>query len=55
MSRPRDAGDQNADPLDGDSVPGAAQLLLEHPRVDTSVTPSSDGAVDAGSLYVEAF
>jgi Endonuclease/Exonuclease/phosphatase family len=41
------AGDQNADPLDGDSVPGAAQLLLEHPRVDTSVTPASDGAVDA--------
>jgi 3-phytase len=41
------AGDQNADPLDGDSVPGAAQLLLEHPRVNTSVTPASDGAVDA--------
>ena len=43
------AGDQNADPLDGDSVPGAAQLLLEHPRVNTSVTPSSDGAVDAAA------
>jgi hypothetical protein len=41
------AGDQNADPLDGDSVPGAAQLLLEHPRVNTSVVPASDGAVDA--------
>jgi 3-phytase len=41
------AGDQNADPLDGDSVPGAAQLLLDHPRVNTSVTPASDGAVDA--------
>jgi Endonuclease/Exonuclease/phosphatase family len=41
------AGDQNSDPLDGDSVPGAAQLLLEHPRVNTSVTPASDGAVDA--------
>ncbi len=41
------AGDQNADPLDGDSVPGAAQLLLEHQRVNTSVTPASDGAVDA--------
>jgi 3-phytase len=41
------AGDQNADPLDGDSVPGAAQLLLEHPRVNTSVTPASEGAVDA--------
>ena len=43
------AGDQNADPLDGDSVPGAAQLLLEHPRVNTSVTPSSDGAVGAAA------
>jgi hypothetical protein len=43
------AGDQNADPLDGDSVPGAAQLLLEHPRVNASVTPSSDGAVDAAA------
>jgi hypothetical protein len=41
------AGDQNSDPLDGDSVPGAAQLLLDHPRVNTSVTPASDGAVDA--------
>ncbi|HET6832874.1 MAG TPA: endonuclease/exonuclease/phosphatase family protein [Acidimicrobiales bacterium] len=41
------AGDQNADPLDGDSVPGAAQLLLEHPRVNTSVVPASDGGVDA--------
>jgi hypothetical protein len=41
------AGDQNADPLDGDSVPGAAQLLLEHPRVNTSLTPASEGAVDA--------
>jgi Endonuclease/Exonuclease/phosphatase family len=43
------AGDQNADPLDGDSVPGAAQLLLEHPRVNTAVTPSSAGAVDAAA------
>ncbi|MGH9246902.1 MAG: endonuclease/exonuclease/phosphatase family protein [Acidimicrobiales bacterium] len=41
------AGDQNADPFDGDSVPGAAEQLLELPRVDTSTTPSSDGAVDA--------
>jgi len=41
------AGDQNADPLDGDSIAGAAQLLLEHPRVNTSVTPASEGAVDA--------
>ncbi len=44
------AGDQNSDPLDGDSVPGAIQQLLEHPRVNTSVTPSSEGAVEAAIL-----
>jgi hypothetical protein len=44
------AGDQNADPLDGDSVPGAIQQLLDHPRVDTSVTPDSEGAVEAAAL-----
>jgi len=43
------AGDQNSDPLDGDSIPGAAQQLLEHPRVNASVTPSSQGAVDAAA------
>jgi hypothetical protein len=37
------AGDQNSDPLDGDSIPGSIQQLLEHPRVNTSVTPSSEG------------
>ena len=36
-------GDQNSDPSDGDSVPGAAQQLLENPRVNTSLTPSSPG------------
>ncbi len=44
------AGDQNSDPLDGDSIPGSAQLLLEHPRVNTSVTPSSEGAVQQAAL-----
>ncbi len=44
------AGDQNSDPLDGDSIPGSAQLLLEHPRVNTSVTPSSQGAVEQAAL-----
>jgi hypothetical protein len=37
------AGDQNSDPYDGDSIPGSAQLLLNHPLVNTKVTPSSDG------------
>jgi hypothetical protein len=44
------AGDQNSDPFDGDSVPGSAQLLLEHPLVNTKVTPSSEGAVEQAAL-----
>jgi hypothetical protein len=44
------AGDQNSDPLDGDSIPGSAQLLLEHPLVNTKLTPSSEGAVEASLI-----
>ena len=44
------AGDQNSDPLDGDSIPGSIQLLIEHPLVNTKVTPRSDGAVEAATL-----
>ena len=44
------AGDQNSDPLDGDSVPGAIQQLLEHPRVNAASAPSSEGAVEAARL-----
>ena len=44
------AGDQNSDPLDGDSIPGAIQQLLEHPLVNTKVTPSSEGAVQQSAL-----
>jgi hypothetical protein len=44
------AGDQNSDPFDGDSIPGSAQLLLDHPLVNTSVTPSSAGAVEQAAL-----
>ncbi len=44
------AGDQNSDPFDGDSVPGAIQQLLDHPRVNTAVTPSSQGAVQQAQL-----
>jgi hypothetical protein len=44
------AGDQNSDPLDGDSIPGSAQLLLEHPLVNTKVTPDSEGAVEQAAL-----
>jgi hypothetical protein len=44
------AGDQNSDPLDGDSIPGSIQLLIEHPLVNTKVTPTSAGAVEAAAL-----
>jgi len=44
------AGDQNADPFDGDSIPGAAQLLLENPKVNTKVTPDSPGGVEQAAL-----
>lgn len=39
------AGDQNSDPLDGDSIPGAIQQILDHPRVNDKVTPTSTGGV----------
>ena len=41
------AGDLNSDPIDGDSIPGSIQQLLDHPRVNTKVTPRSDGGVAA--------
>jgi hypothetical protein len=44
------AGDQNSDPLDGDSIDGAIQQLLDHPRVDSRATPESAGAVEAAAL-----
>ena len=44
------AGDQNSDPLDGDSIPGSIQQLTEHPLVNTKTTPSSAGAVEASAL-----
>jgi hypothetical protein len=44
------AGDQNSDPLDGDSIPGSIQLLLDNPRINTTVTPESPGAQEQGNL-----
>lgn len=41
------AGDQNADPFDGDSVDDAILQLLNNRLINTSVTPSSEGGVDA--------
>jgi len=43
------AGDQNSDPLDGDSIPGSIQQLLNDPRVNTNRTPDSLGAVQASA------
>ncbi len=43
-------GDQNADPVDGDSVPGAVQQLLDHPLVNTKVTPNSEGGPEQAEL-----
>jgi hypothetical protein len=37
------AGDQNSDPLDGDSIPGSIQQLIDHPLINTKVTPTSAG------------
>jgi hypothetical protein len=44
------AGDMNSDPFDGDSIPGSAQLLTEHPFINTRTTPDSEGAVEQSAL-----
>jgi hypothetical protein len=44
------AGDQNSDPLDGDSIPGSIQQLLDHPLINTKVTPTSQGGPWAASI-----
>lgn len=44
------AGDQNSDPLDGDSIPGSTQQLLDNPRVNAKVSPSSQGGVDWAAI-----
>jgi hypothetical protein len=44
------AGDQNSDPLDGDSIPGAIQQLLNHPFVNSKGTPTSEGGPEQSAL-----
>lgn len=44
------AGDQNADPNDGDSTENAIQQLLESPRINTKSVPTSTGAPEATQL-----
>ncbi len=41
------AGDLNADPSDGDGIPGTIVDLLENPMVLRITTPRSEGAVEA--------
>ncbi|GAA3772027.1 endonuclease/exonuclease/phosphatase family protein [Plantactinospora mayteni] len=43
------AGDLNSDPYDGDSIPGAAQQLLDHRWIDGRFVPSSAGAPEASA------
>jgi len=44
------AGDQNADPFDGDSYDRAILQLLDHPRINASSAPTSAGAAEAALL-----
>jgi len=44
------AGDQNADPLDGDSTDGAILQLLDNPKINTKVTPASEGGPEQAIL-----
>ncbi|MCK9489808.1 MAG: endonuclease/exonuclease/phosphatase family protein [Xanthomonadales bacterium] len=41
------AGDFNADPVDGDSHPGAIAQLLNHPRIQAQPVPGSDGGAES--------
>ena len=43
-------GDENADPVDGDSTDNAILQLLDSPLINTSVTPTSDGAAEQSAL-----
>lgn len=44
------AADMNADPLDGDSTADAIHQLLDDPRINTSVTPTSPGGPEQAAL-----
>lgn len=48
------AGDLNSDPYDGDSVPGSAQLLLDHPLTYKGTAPYSLGAVEQAVVQGQA-
>lgn len=48
------AGDLNADPHDGDSRDGAINQLLDHPRVQSTPIPASDGGAEQAELQGDA-
>jgi len=43
-------GDQNADPLDGDSFDNAIRQLLQNPNINTNVIPTSLGGLQQADL-----
>nr|WP_322657642.1 phytase [Dendronalium sp. ChiSLP03b]MDZ8203938.1 phytase [Dendronalium sp. ChiSLP03b] len=43
-------GDQNADPVDGDSFDNAIRQLLQNPRINTNVIPTSPGGSQQADL-----
>ncbi|BAZ47469.1 phytase [Nostoc sp. NIES-4103] len=47
-------GDQNADPVDGDSYDNAIQQLLQNPGINTNVIPTSAGAAQQAELQGRA-
>ncbi|MEH2090858.1 phytase [Nostoc sp.] len=47
-------GDQNADPLDGDSFDNAIRQLLQNPNINTNVIPTSLGARQQADLQAGA-
>ncbi len=44
------AGDENADPFDGDSTDAPILALLDHPDIDTSVVPKGAGGAEQAEL-----
>jgi Endonuclease/Exonuclease/phosphatase family len=44
------AGDQNADPFDGDSTADAILQVLDNPRINTTMAPTSPGGPEQSAL-----
>jgi len=43
-------GDLNADPNDGGSIAGGIQQIIDHPKIDAALIPSSTGAAEASNI-----